>query len=267
MWASPADATSFSQTNNGIRKAQSNLFFCLTLFIIGAFLTLQIFGQTIAERAQMKALPAVKVWELYVENAEHPKVRAEIFDAMFKDERIDVITFFFYQYYTLDNILEAVVRLPDSEYKNKIVLTLLRGSSAFWLNEDPVYDGSRGATYNNAVEPFVGVIRKYLPETVIDEKLFSTKAGRLKLAADIESAMAKSELSVIEQATPPKKDSELATPTGVLPKPDVFSVPAGSDSKPPPKATPSRMPLFVAAGFLLALPLLWLLLKNHNRQK
>ena len=62
--------------------------------LIGAFLTLYIFGQTIPERAQMKALPAVKVWELYVENVEHPKVRAEIFDAMFKDERIDVITFF-----------------------------------------------------------------------------------------------------------------------------------------------------------------------------
>lgn len=235
--------------------------------LLGAFLTLRIFAQSVPEPAQLKALPADKVWALYLNSIERPKIRAEILKSIFENERVDIISPYFWEYYDDSYFLKAIVALPHTGYKNKIVLAMLRMDSGFWPYEGPLYDGSRSAVPANAVEPFVGVIRKYLPETVIDEKLFSTKAGRLRLAADIESAMAKSELSVIEQATPPKKDSELALPTGVLPKPDGFSVPAGSDSKPLPKATPSRMPLFVAAGFLLALPLLCLLLIYYKRQK
>ncbi|MGL4401325.1 MAG: hypothetical protein ACRCXD_15780 [Luteolibacter sp.] len=232
--------------------------------LLGAFYTLQIFAQPIPEFENINDLSADKVWEIYVENVEHPKVKAKILSLMFENERIDIAKPFFKEPYTRSGFFRAISELADSAYKNKIVLSMLREDSVFWPDEGPVYDGSRGASAVNAVEPFVGVIRQYLPDTTIDEKLFSTKAGRLKLAVDLEAAMAKSEPDVMEEAPPTEKNSELSPPAGVLPKPDPVSAPTGSDSKLFPNVTPSRMPQIVVVGALLAVVLIWLLFKYRQ---
>ena len=158
--------------------------------LVGAILTFRAFAISFPEPAELKTLPADKVWDLYLESVEYPDARAEILNSIFENERIDIIRPFFTKYYD-SQFKEFIIALPDSGYKNRIVLEMLRLDSPFWYRLPPPLeaDGSRGVTYNNAVEPLVGVIQRYLPEVLINEELFSTKAGRLKLAADLENAM------------------------------------------------------------------------------
>ncbi|MGL4401326.1 MAG: hypothetical protein ACRCXD_15785 [Luteolibacter sp.] len=237
--------------------------------MLGAFSTLQIFALSIPEPEQLKVLPADKVWDLYLNSIEYPRIREKILNSIFENERVDIVMPYFREYYDDSFFLGEIVALPHSGYKNRIVLVMLRMDSGFWRYEGPLYDGSRGTVSVNAVEPFVGVIRRYLPDIIIDEKLFSTKAGRLKLAADLETAMAKSEPGFkIEQSLLPQEDFKPYPPLDLLTRSYNAAKEASRDSKPLPKAKPSRMPLIVAAGALLALLLLWLLFKyRHSDSK
>lgn len=236
------------------------------IVLLGAFSTLQIFALSIPEPDQLKVLPADKVWELYLNSIEYPKIRATILNSIFENERVDIVMPYFREYYDDSFFLGKIVALPHSGYKNRIVLAMLRMDSGFWRYEGPLYDGSYGASSINAVEPFVGVIRRYLPDTIIDEKLFSTKAGRLKLAADLQTAMAKSEPGFKEQSPLPKKNSEPYPPLDLLTKSYNAAVAASRDSKPLPKAKPPTMPLIVKVGvpLVLLLLVLWLLFKSRQ---
>jgi len=119
---------------------------------------------------------------------------------------MDLIPLLFKDHSAFPDLIRCLNEMSASKFKDEVVVTLLRTEAAFWKNEEPEYDGSRGATFDNAVEPFVGTIGKLLPPVSVDEELFSTKARRLEVATELERVIAKESGSPGKERIRPGKE-------------------------------------------------------------
>ena len=158
-----------------------------------------------SELEKFAALPAADALHLYRNSNGEPEIQKEMMRAALRDKRMDLIALLFNSYPEFHDVISCLNEIPDSAFKDEVVVTLLRTQSTFWKEEHPIEYGSRGAVFDNAVEPFVGTIGRLLPAVSVDEKLFSTKASRLKLVTDLEEAIAKESAPPTKGLIRPKK--------------------------------------------------------------
>lgn len=135
--------------------------------------------------------PTDKALLLFLDSNEPPERSVKMMRSTLHNKRYDLLSLIFKEHQGFIKALDAIIELSDSSIKDESVLVLLRTDSAFWYRPPPPMesDVSRSAQFDNAVEPFVGVINKYLPGLAIDEELFSTKTKRLDLADELGDKM------------------------------------------------------------------------------
>ena len=106
--------------------------------------------------------------------------------AAIESKRSDLVTFCFENPLMDTSFDYAVSKLPDSPYKEEVMLMMLRGDSPFWdrLRYLMRYPGHLNIDKTSA--PFRALIKKYLPNLPIDDGLISTRETRSKLADKIE---------------------------------------------------------------------------------
>ena len=134
---------------------------------------------------------------------------------------------------------QAVSKLPDSPYKEELMLMMLKSGSPFWdrLRYISRYPGH--LNIDKTSTPFRAFIEKYLPTIRLDDSLFSTREGRSMVAVQIEEVRnAKPQThreAAQPNATPPPPDTQqsksstpvpTATPAPVLPSPTGIESPA-----------------------------------------
>lgn len=161
---------------------------------------------------QFEQLPSEEALKLYMSSNENPSYQKEMLRSALRQRKIELSALFFQNYSSLDDFIETVNEILDSEFKNEVVVMMLRTESGFWPIDPPIENGSRGVIYENAREPFVGTISKYFPALPINEELFSKRSNRLKLAAELESAMARENIKNRPQTERPKKRIPPAIP-------------------------------------------------------
>ena len=106
-----------------------------------------------------------------------------------QSRRIDLITLCFENQYTMLKIFERIKELPDSSYKDRLVLMMIGSNSPFWPSNKPwILSQVPGQVME---EPFISVIKKYLPALPIEESLIDSHAARQKLAVELKDAIAK----------------------------------------------------------------------------
>jgi hypothetical protein len=81
----------------------------------------------------------------------------------------------------------AVSKLPNSPYKEELMLMMLRSGVPFWagLSEIGRFPGHLNIDKTSA--PFRALIEKYLPDMPLDDGLISTREARSRLADRIEA--------------------------------------------------------------------------------
>jgi hypothetical protein len=178
----------------------------------------QVLGETEIEMKEyseslvneFKSLSAKEAFEFWKEHQEPTQANHEMLRFSLENDRFDFLKLMFEDHVTNSYVIDSVKEMPPSEKRDKMVIAMLRWDCmVFWHGEVPESDDfyAYGVILDNAVEPFVGVIRKHLPHVEINEKLFSTKEKRMKLAADLENAM--SDGSSTQRGERPKKRNEL----------------------------------------------------------
>jgi len=126
--------------------------------------------------------------------------------AALRDKRMDLLTLMFKDHPSFLDLIRGLNEIPNSAFKDEVVVMMLQTESGFWKSEEPISNGSRGVSFENAIDPFAGVIAKHLPAITINEELFSTKANRGKLAAELKGAIATKSSSSLNEVELPKND-------------------------------------------------------------
>ena len=238
--------------------------FIVTPLII-LFAILNIFAQPEANMERFEKLSSQEALDLYMDSNEPPRLQSNMIRSAFRNKRTDLITMLFKRHPSFNELFKILNEMPGSDYKNSIVVIMLRTDSGFWYRPAPplAYDGFRGVEFENAIEPFVGVIGKYLPSLPINQELFATKENRMKLAGDLEVAMAKANASSVKEVVPPETQTEAPPPASVVPPTNSKSNPENENENLP--AAPERQlwsnPILVAAIAFGMTGLLWLAYK------
>lgn len=152
---------------------------------------------------------------------------SELASEAIKFRRLDLIEICFNRSGMAGFVLEEIAELADSEYKDQLIVLVLRVDSPYWPNNEPFVDGSRVGAHVYMQEPVSGVVRKYFPERLSNLTLLEGRKNRLALASDIEQAIRgknlhklelREEAGVQEQAKIPKLASTPQKPELVASK-------------------------------------------------
>lgn len=112
---------------------------------------------------------------------------ASFTSAAFKSRRIDVLKLCWETPGTSYYFIPALQNLPESPFKQDMLVMLLKSSSGQWLNGP---NGGFAITIQNALaKDFLPMIRKHLPDTPIDFEVIATPERRLKLAQELETVV------------------------------------------------------------------------------
>lgn len=159
------------------------------LSLIPALLILTATATVIAEPSpnsnDFGSLPLDEA-ERRINSTSYGDLQAAFAQEALRSKRIDLVQLCFRKQNTVPFIVDAIKELPDSPYKNQVVLMMLRTPSpAYWPTEALV--GSRGAVFLD--EPFISALIKYLPDLELRRDTLATQQRRLKIASDLEKAM------------------------------------------------------------------------------
>jgi hypothetical protein len=138
----------------------------------------------------------------------------EFVHAIFETRRFDLIKVAWLS--SPSRAVEEVTVLPESSFKENVLLLMLKTDSFRW--PDVVPYGSRGVLENT--EPFTALILKYLPNVEPTLKLIDTREARLKLVAQIEEAR-----RTKEQSRPEQRDQIINAP----PRESASQIPSVND--------------------------------------
>ena len=147
-------------------------------------------------------------------NSLHGARRAfEFATGAMRSKRIDIITACFENQYTMGCIRDDDAKLPDSTFKDEVVLAMLKSKSIFWGPEPMPENGSHPMRVPLNLEPFKSVIKRHLPDEPVDETFMRSRAMRLKLAEELEKAIA------MERAKGTGESVKTPVPITATPKP------------------------------------------------
>lgn len=151
-----------------------------------------------------------------IDTSEGEQSKLDFADAALRAKRMDLIELCFKSPLTMWNIRDGVVALASSPFKEKVVLMMLTSESPFWAPDGPSFQSP--LEFGRMREPFVSVIRKYLPDVKLSEDSLKTRSARLKLATDIETRIkARGRLEPTGGVTPPPTPVGANTPSVVTP--------------------------------------------------
>lgn len=114
--------------------------------------------------------------------------------------------------FTLDY---AVSQLPDSPYKEDLMLMMLKSSSLFWFRLEEYRRFPGHLNIDKTSSPFRAFIKKYLPDFSFDDHSVSTREARAKIADQIKD---------IRDARPEQR--------GILPQPNAITPPLKAPANP-----------------------------------
>lgn len=214
---------------------------------------------------RFESLPDKNAFELWRESRDPIIAGVGMIDSAVKNERLDFLNRVFVERGDSFYLIDAVAKLPASDKRDKLTIMMLRSESQFWPDENaqPIYNGSRPGVTANSVEPFVGVIGKYFPALPIDEELFSKRSNRLKLAADLESAMAREDIKNGTHTERPKRRNPPAIPDSSISANRSSDTESHGPSKYSNLTDQSRnLPLMLGAIFLFAFGVFWVFVKK-----
>jgi hypothetical protein len=259
-----------------------------TIALVAVLTMVSIFGRTETESGsgikqyseslikRFEVLPDREAFQLWQNSLDPVAAGNGMIDSSLENKRIGILKLFFDDEVGCDALLRALSKMPESVDKDLLVVMMLRWDSrSFWQNEELQKDISNplsgdwsagsGLPRPNAIEPFVGLIRKYLPHVGINEKLFSTKEKRMKLAADLENAMSGG--SPTHRGERPKKRNELPEAVETQTSANQESSKQPAVSKTSPQSTlqsTSFLRWAWVAGLLMVGSLLWMLSKKRK---
>jgi hypothetical protein len=147
--------------------------------------------------------------------------------------------------------LSAIAELPESPQRDEWTILMLKSPSSLWPCEE-IHDGSGLIPKDVMDEPFVSLVRRLLPGHPTSGEAVFTTEKRLKLAAELETALGKNRSSQNTQSFPPG-DAVVEHPSATT------SSPASTPQPPPqqPKAATSWLMWVGILGAMIGL-LYWL---------
>lgn len=159
------------------------------------------FGKASLERAE----------EILEEGRGNSALKVELTNRALASERIDLARLCFERNSTWAFFSRSLLEIPDSQFRDKVLVMALESDSYFWPNEVPVLYG-RDRRYDPSLDGLFEIaLKKYYPDEVFDPKTTENKKGRLRLAARLENAIAG---HYPDQDRTPKKGSAEASPPG-----------------------------------------------------
>ena len=145
--------------------------------------------------ASFEALPDSDAFQFLKDHFDPAVAFDRMLASAISNKRYGVLQPFFADASCYHRLLAATTEMPDTRTKDELVINMLRWECPwFWKPDvlpDVSFDMSRALhlTRKTAIEPFVGVISKYLPALSINEDLLATKAKRAKLADQLQAEM------------------------------------------------------------------------------
>ena len=117
----------------------------------------------------------------------------------------------------------AVSKMPDSPYKEELMLMMLKNPSLFWDRHADIQRYPGHLNIDKTSAPFRALIGKYLPNQPIDDGMIATRETRSRLAEKIETVRKAIHPHDPATASPP---SPTVVPSTSSPSPKVAESPA-----------------------------------------
>jgi hypothetical protein len=105
------------------------------------------------------------------------------------NQRLDLIQVSVEYNYSRSYLYDEILTIPDSVFKDLTAIIMMR--SPMWVDAGPVAPRLGGGYGSVMVEPFVSLIKKYYPNLELTESLLLPKEARLKLAENLQTAVAR----------------------------------------------------------------------------
>jgi hypothetical protein len=113
-------------------------------------------------------------------------------EAAVRSKRLDLIAVYLEEKSTWFKTVSAAKALPASSFKDRVVIVMMRAPVPYWPREDEMpYRRDVLICPTTKEEPFRSVIERLMPAGSVPDFALFNKDSRLKLATELESAMAK----------------------------------------------------------------------------
>lgn len=117
-------------------------------------------------------------------------VQISFVKSVLEKQRLDLIPACIDDTMTRYYLYQNLPLVPDSKFKANIAILMFR-SPWGWSSDNPAAANSGGVGYVEVVnEPFISIIKKYLPNLPLTADLLLTSKARAKLATELEAAIA-----------------------------------------------------------------------------
>ncbi|MEQ1933108.1 MAG: hypothetical protein ABL962_04420 [Fimbriimonadaceae bacterium] len=238
----------------------------IIVILVVHLITMSISGQIkpIASEFGMMTLPDA---EKAINTAEGGRPPRDFAAAALRSGRVDLASLCIEHYKTRFYVYEGIATMPDGAFRDQVLILILKCKSGLWPSEQ-LFSVNPRSVEDETILPLTPAIKKHLPNVPISVGLISTRAARLKLAADIEAAIARENQE--KTGLPAQKTSQArlplesdsasplqASPKTEAPKPVLKAVAASEQSA-------STSWLAWAAVIIATIGLLWLALKKRN---
>ena len=137
--------------------------------------------------------------ELALNSEEGYTLRREYARRALQSGRMDLIALCFGNQYTAGEIRKGAAAMPDTVYRDRLVVLMLRGN--MWPDERYAWYWSKSST-GLTREPFIAVLRKYFPTMATSENLLDSRVKRLSIANDLEKAINRAATSEHRESNP-----------------------------------------------------------------
>jgi hypothetical protein len=203
--------------------------------------------------------------EKVIKQAEGGLSRREIVKSAIDSRRRDLFPLLLNDSETCYYLFKEVNMINDEELRDDVVVLMLKAEKFLWPHEGTQLDGSHEPNRKLMIEPFVGTIGRHLPNRPLNEELLSTRASRLKLAAELEAATGRKLIFANPPSDKHIKGNGQSEIPGTIPADSKYDEKIGlGKTNPKVNLEQSHLIRFLAWGFviLIVIGLLWLLIKR-----
>ena len=213
--------------------------------------------------------------KLPVDQAEHlineavgSQAYFDMVSAALSSRRMDLIELCFNNQFTRFILPTAVTKLQDEDFRDKIVLLMLKSNSEYWPNDNPL-SASSFSPSNPLDEPVITTLRRILPNLALRGELVETHAARLALAEKLERAITNegSGENPPPSEPPPQQKVRQSEMTAPAAPPEPLGRPGKEETKTSVEVSEPRSyrTLAIIGIFFAAIAALWLIRKLRKR--
>lgn len=125
----------------------------------------------------------------FLKETHNNNIRIDFVKSVIAKQRLDLIPACIDDTMARYYLYQELPLAADSSFKDKVTIMLIRTPWG-WPNDNPVAPRSGGGYVTALIEPFISIIKKYFPDLPLTEELLRTRKARLKLATELEAAIA-----------------------------------------------------------------------------